>query len=191
MTNPFEYIRENTNIIEVAQYYGMEINRHKKSLCPFHQDNHESMSFKYGRYRCWACGASGDATDLVCQLFGLDLLDAAKRINADFNLNLDLDGDYQPDFEAIEKRKRERELEKAWNSWVDRTYSEYAAIARGYWQAILNCKPKSEEDFCPEYVEAIHQWEPVNHILDILSRGSPEEKIQLHRHLEEVKQKEC
>jgi DNA primase len=41
--------------------------------CPFHQDNNPSfcVDTEQHRWRCWTCGASGDAADLVQRLRGL------------------------------------------------------------------------------------------------------------------------
>jgi hypothetical protein len=184
----FEYIRENTDILEVARYYGLEVDRHGKMRCLWHgPDNHPSCTIKFNRVRCWACGASASPIDLVCQLFGLEPLQAVQKINADFGLGLDLNSDYKPDMEAIEKRKRDKEIEKAWNDWCEQEYRKLAAVARGYWEVIQNYKPKFEENYRPEYVEAIHNIEVVHYKLDILLKGSTEEKISLFKAITDMK----
>ena len=50
----------------VAERLGLRVSRHK-SLCPFHDDHHASMSFKVSKntFRCFVCGASGGPIDLV------------------------------------------------------------------------------------------------------------------------------
>ena len=50
----------------VAERLGLRVVRHK-TLCPFHDDHHASLSFSGRRntYRCFVCGANGDAIDLV------------------------------------------------------------------------------------------------------------------------------
>ena len=50
----------------VAERLGLRVVRHK-ALCPFHDDHHASLSFSVRRntYRCFVCGANGDAIDLV------------------------------------------------------------------------------------------------------------------------------
>ena len=44
----------------VAQRIGLHVSRHK-SLCPFHDDHHASLSFntRSNTYRCFACDAHG------------------------------------------------------------------------------------------------------------------------------------
>ena len=50
----------------VAERLGLRVVRHK-TLCPFHDDHHASLSFSVRRnsYRGFVCGANGDAIDLV------------------------------------------------------------------------------------------------------------------------------
>ena len=50
----------------VAERLGLRVVRHK-TLCPFHHDHHASLSYSVRRntYRCFVCGANGDAIDLV------------------------------------------------------------------------------------------------------------------------------
>ena len=55
-----------TPIEEVAGRLGMTVVRHT-ALCPFHNDKNPSLHFHRGknRFKCFACGASGDVVDLV------------------------------------------------------------------------------------------------------------------------------
>ena len=50
----------------VAGRLGLSVNRHK-SLCPFHDDHTPSLTFNVARnkYKCYACGASGDTISLA------------------------------------------------------------------------------------------------------------------------------
>ena len=50
----------------VAEKLRLEVSQHK-SLCPFHDDHHASLSFNVRKntFRCFVCGASGGTIDLV------------------------------------------------------------------------------------------------------------------------------
>ena len=63
----------------VAQRLGLTVTRHK-SLCPFHDDSHPSLSFSVSKntFRCFVCGASGGTIDLVMRYLGMDFLEACK-----------------------------------------------------------------------------------------------------------------
>lgn len=184
MTDPYDHIRRNLDIKEVARRYGLEINRQGRMLCPFHDDHKPSVSFKNNRYCCWVCSAKGSSIDLVAKLFDLEPLEAVKKLNADFGLGLDFKGEYRPDTAKIQEMERQRQLKQAFDDWCDKAYSDHAQLARFYWKNILKYQPVSEMDeFHPRYVKAMHQWEIVNYLLDILLKGSHEEKIELYKNL--------
>ena len=39
----FEIVKENVNLREAAELYGIDVNRYSKALCPFHNDRHPSL----------------------------------------------------------------------------------------------------------------------------------------------------
>ena len=69
-------VKQNTNIIDIAQKLGMEV-RGNKSRC-FHPENHTngdrtpSLSFSPSRgiFKCFGCGITGDVFSLVQQVKG-------------------------------------------------------------------------------------------------------------------------
>ena len=77
-----------TPIEEVAENLGIGIVRHM-ALCPFHNDKHPSLHFdlKKNRYKCFACGASGNVIDLVMRYNNMEFKEAInwignKEVNA-------------------------------------------------------------------------------------------------------------
>ena len=71
----------------VAERLGLRVNRHK-SLCPFHDDHHASMTYSTSRntYRCFACGAHGGTIDLVMRHLGKDFPDACRWLADSTNI---------------------------------------------------------------------------------------------------------
>ena len=69
-------------IEEVAERLGMEVKMHK-TLCPFHDDHHASLSFSVRRntYRCFVCGEHGDTISLVMKSKGMGFREAAEWLN--------------------------------------------------------------------------------------------------------------
>ena len=61
----------------VAERLGLHVVRHK-SLCPFHNDHHASLSFSTRRnsYRCFVCDAHGGTIDLVMRFLNKNFLEA-------------------------------------------------------------------------------------------------------------------
>ncbi len=39
----FEIVKENIDLREAAELYGIDVNRYGKALCPFHNDRHPSL----------------------------------------------------------------------------------------------------------------------------------------------------
>ena len=85
----FEIVKENVNLREAAELYGIDVNRYGKALCPFHNDRHPSLYVADDHYYCFACGKHGDVIDFVGRLFQLSPYDAARKLMADFHLSPD------------------------------------------------------------------------------------------------------
>ena len=84
----FREIRARVPAQDAVRFYGAKFDHRGWAICPFHGDTHPSISFKNGRFRCWSCGASGDALDYVSRLFDLDSVQAGQKLDADFHLGL-------------------------------------------------------------------------------------------------------
>ena len=78
----------------VAGRLGLRVKGHK-ALCPFHDDHHASLSFSVSRntWRCFVCGASGDAISLVMQHLSLGFREACRWLADEHNVILT---DHQP-----------------------------------------------------------------------------------------------
>ena len=74
----------------VAERLGLRVVHHK-ALCPFHADNHPSLSFKVSKntYRCFVCGASGGPIDLVMKHLNLDFKAACRWLADEHNIILE------------------------------------------------------------------------------------------------------
>jgi len=63
----------------VAERLGLRVVRHK-TLCPFHDDHHASLSFKVSKntFRCFVCDAKGGTIDLVMKYLNKDFKEACR-----------------------------------------------------------------------------------------------------------------
>ena len=68
-----------TPIEDVAKRLEIVVERHK-ALCPFHEDRHPSLRFKGNRFKCFACGESGDVIDLVMRYLNIGFREAVEWI---------------------------------------------------------------------------------------------------------------
>lgn len=66
-------------IEDIANSLGLTVHKHK-ALCPFHQDQHPSLSFHTGRntYKCFVCDAHGSVIDLAMHLLGKNFKDTCR-----------------------------------------------------------------------------------------------------------------
>ena len=78
----------------VAERLGLRVSHHK-ALCPFHADNHPSLSFKVSKntFRCFVCGASGGPIDLVMKYLHVDFKEACRWLADENNVIMT---EYQP-----------------------------------------------------------------------------------------------
>lgn len=173
--DPFEVVREQVTAQDAARHYGLTIDRRGWALCPFHPDRHPSMSFKGGRFRCWVCGASGDAVDLVRGLFGGTYWEALQRINQDFGLDLPISGEPTPQQRAeAQERQRTKELHRRFETWRADTINQLTACIRA-------ANAADWANLTPQEEEAIRQRERLEAMADTLSHGTPAEQMQLFR----------
>ena len=101
----------------VAERLGLTVKMHK-SLCPFHDDHHASMSFKVSKntYRCFVCGASGGTIDLVMRHLHVDFREACRWLADEHNVIID---EWKPAptdevHKAFDATRYERFFERPW-----------------------------------------------------------------------------
>ena len=71
----------------VAERLGLRVERHK-CLCPFHDDHTPSLKFKNNKFKCWACGESGDSISLAEKVLGKDFREACRWLANEHNVIL-------------------------------------------------------------------------------------------------------
>ena len=71
----------------VAERLGLRVERHK-CLCPFHDDHRASLTFKNNKFKCWACGESGDTIKLAEEMLGKGFLEACRWLADEHNVIL-------------------------------------------------------------------------------------------------------
>ena len=104
----FSTVKMNISTIDAAERYGIEVNRHGKALCPFHNDRHPSLFVDDDHYYCYACGEHGDVIDFTSKLYGLSLYDAAQKLAYDFGITQDK----PPDKTMQKKQNRKSEAQR-------------------------------------------------------------------------------
>lgn len=67
----FTEVKEQLRLRDVAEHYGLHINRAGFTNCPFHQERTASMKLYDDHFYCFGYHSSGDVITLVEKLFGL------------------------------------------------------------------------------------------------------------------------
>lgn len=106
--NLVDLIKNRIDLQSVMKHYGTHFERTGNALCPFHSDNHPSLSIKNERYKCWACGASGDMFDFVQNLYGDSFMEAIERINKDLGLGINTNLKSPKNNKAITTAQRQK-----------------------------------------------------------------------------------
>jgi len=103
-----ELVKNRIDLQSVMEHYGTHFNHTGSALCPFHSDKHPSLTIKNERYKCWACGASGDMFDFVQNLYGDSFVEAIERINRDLGLGIDTKLNAPKNNKAIATAQRQK-----------------------------------------------------------------------------------
>lgn len=133
-TDIFEEVKSRINLQTVVTGYGIEINRSGFSLCPFHAEKTPSMKIYDNGFKCYGCGEGGDMFVFVQKIFNLENpLDAAKKINNDFGLNVEFN--HKPtrqEFLSAKNIVRERQEFEHEEKVAINAFTEYFKILRDF-----------------------------------------------------------
>ena len=170
--NIFESIKERTNLADVMAGYGILV-KNNFALCPFHSERTPSLSVKGSFFSCFGCGSSGDTIKFVQLLFNISALEAAKKINDDFSLGLDVG---KP-LSKIEKQEYtiKREAAEKYRKWEHDTY-----VALCDKLHILDRLCGLYEPFSDKWAAALYERDILNYKLDVLQYGSASDKIEMY-----------
>ena len=188
--NIFQKMKERVTARQVAERYGLKVNRNGMACCPFHNDKHPSMKIDRNYY-CFACGAKGDAVNYVVALFGLSQLEAAKKINEDFSLGIPLGKQEvgrkrKPEVRKKEKIPTKEERIQFVQKKIDGWAKDSANVLLRYlrWMEFWNefYKPESmEAEWHPLFAEALQNESKISFLVDILMFGTDEEILDFSR----------
>ena len=181
-------VKERVDIVKVAEFYGMKLNRAYKCVCPFHKEKTASLSISPQKqiWKCFGCGKGGDAISLVSELLNINALEAAKNIN--YTLGLGLDPNQKSNYFQINKYKDKQKTEEMFRKWELQTYILLTDYLHLLWKWEKEEAPEKIEDEVSDlYVEAMHNRDYIDYIIDeIFINGSNEDKIWFWKHEKKV-----
>ena len=203
MMNCFEEIRNRLDIRTVVEYYGIEIKRNNTCLCPFHDDHHPSVRIYPNAFHCFTCNVHYDVLGFAMALFNLSALDAARKLNDDFQLGIAFGRQktpfklaYNESAELLEIRRKKRERFEKWEKEAWQTIRDYLWFMRDW---LERYKPLPEDTDIDErfHIANVEYYHAEEFSLDWIQQFSNEEKIEwkwivdkMRRFLDEHKEKE-
>ena len=171
----FEIVKENVNLREAAELYGIDVNRYSKALCPFHNDRNPSLYVADDHYYCFACGEHGDVIDFVGRLFQLSPYDAARKLMADFHLS----PDKPPSAAALHAKRIRTEAQqlKENERLCFSVLSDYVRVLQD-WK--VRYAPRTQDEPLHErFIEAYRNLGQTEYYLDILCAGNSHERAEM------------
>lgn len=122
-------IRHRARVSDVVRDIGLislrKNGREFLAECPFHSDRKPSLTINdaKGFYKCFPCGAGGDAIKFVMDYLGVGFLDALARVGALYNIRVDAapeDGLTEAQRQALrQERERQRGGERILRAFAD------------------------------------------------------------------------
>lgn len=181
-------VKERVDIVNVAEYYGLKLNRAYKCVCPFHKEKTASLSISPSKqiWKCFGCGKGGDVISLVSELLNINALEAAKSINR--TLGLGLDAEKPSSYLEINKYKQRKKKEEMFKKWENKTFQLLCDYLHLLWRWEEENVPISpNENISDLFVEAMHNRDYIQYLLDdIFINGSNEDKIWFWKHEKKV-----
>lgn len=189
MDNPylFQTVKSVVDIMDVARHCGLEPDRKGWCRCPFHGEKTASFHLYNQRYRCFGCGASGDAIDLIAGVRELDPLEAVKELNAVLGLGIDLDAPV--DTTALAKARAEREKRERFKRWREGIIRDLTACFYTMWQTILRSEDTPASGVTEEHGKALKYLSVVEYYLDLICYGDEADIKENRKNFEKILQK--
>lgn len=162
--NKIKEVKELVNIINVAEFLGLKLNRSHFCKCPFHNERTASLSISEKKqvWKCFGCGKGGDVINLVEELLHINAYQAAKYIND--NLGLGLDFKRKNDEIKINRYKQKQIAKQQFKKWENRSFQ-------------ILCDSIHKMNF----VEKDQELSIIDYYLEAFIYGTDEEKIELYK----------
>ena len=173
--NVFGTVKTSINTREAAARYGVEVNRHGKALCPFHNDRNPSLFVDDDHYHCYACGEHGDVIDFTAKLFGLKLYEAAQKLAYDFGITQD-----KPPTKAMQEKLNRKSEAQRLRENEKLCFSALMAYMKFLQEWKVLYAPRTpEDDVDSRFSEACHWLSYVEYLVDLLIMGDSYERTEV------------
>lgn len=189
MVDVFADARRLVSAREVAEVNGLRPDRSGFAVCPFHREKTASLKlYENGSWHCFGCNRGGSSIDLMAALYDLTPLDAVRRLDADFHLNLPLDK--PPDaatVAAAQHRQEVRQTFEMFERWRGDMLQQLTTCFReGHLALQLLETPAELDKLTDAQALAIREQARFEWLADVLTGGDMKQMMDIFRQREGV-----
>lgn len=165
-------VKERADIVKVAEYFRLGLNRANKCVCPFHKEKTASFSISERKqiFKCFGCDKSGDVITLVSELLNINAYESARQINCIFNLGVDFDK--KTSSIEIERWNQKQKAKEKFKEWESKTFQ----LLCDYFQFL---EAKQDDETFQEITK-------IEYYIDLFIFGTDNEKLQFWKHNQKV-----
>lgn len=158
--NKIQEVKQRADILKVAQYFNLQLNRANKCVCPFHKEKTASFSISQSKqiFHCFGCGVGGDCITLVSKLLNINAYESAKQINNIFALGIDFGR--KTSSNEVNKYLQLQKAKERFKSWHNKTIQ----LLCDYLHSL-------------EGIEKLQQEEVIQYYIDLLIYGTEEDLL--------------
>lgn len=149
--NKIQEVKQRVDIIRVAEYLGIKLNRANKCNCIWHKEKTASLSFSQSKqiFRCFGCGVAGDCITLVSKMLNINAYESAKQINSIFSLGVDF-GQPTSNFEL----NRYKQISKARENFK-RWHNDTLQMLCSYLQSLKGIERLKKQEIVEYYIDML------------------------------------
>lgn len=149
--NKIQEVKQRADIVKVAKYLGMELNRANKCNCIWHKEKTASLSISQSKqiFKCFGCGIAGDCITLVSKILNINAYESAKQINDIFSLGVDFG---QPTSRLeLNKYKQMKQAKENFKKWHNQTLQYLCDYKHG----LKGIKKLQEQEKIEYYIDLL------------------------------------
>lgn len=172
----YSQIKEQVSTRAVAEHYGYKVGRNGMMRCPFHNDQTPSMKADQN-FICFGCQEKGNVIDFTAKLFGITPYEAAGKLIEDMGLTVVNGAISKAPPGAHQKARQAQMEEERFTQALKRVYTlccDYFHLLTRW--AEIHAPHSPAEELHPLFVEAMHQRDYEEYLLNLLLYGSKEDK---------------
>lgn len=180
----FKEVKERADILKVCDLLGIKLDRSYMTLCPFHKEKSPSFSISPDKqiFKCFGCGKGGDVITLVSDLLNIKPLEAAKFLNNNLGLGINISNNSKYNFNYINTYEQKKKAKEKYDLWKRQSFSDacsYLHILEDNYEKVckeLGTIEKADEFFDNEDVNKYYnETDRIQYYLDFYIYGTEED----------------